>query len=50
MSNRDGEWKLEYTELVGDDVLGYLTDEQVNKILKYISEGKVHEYIEDLYD
>ena len=50
LSNRDGEWRLEYTELVGDDVLGYLTDEQVNKILKYISEGKVHEYIEDLYD
>ena len=52
LSNRDGDgkWKLEYTELVGYDVLGYLTDEQVNKILKYISEGKVHEHIEDLYD
>ena len=52
LSNRDGDekWNLEYTELVGDDVLGYLTDEQVNKVLKYISEGKVHEYIEDLYD
>ena len=52
LSNRDDDekWTLEYTELVGDDVLGYLTDEQVNKILKYISEGKVHEYIEDLYD
>ena len=52
LSNRDvdGKWTLEYTELVRGDVLGYLTDEQVNKILKYISEGKVHEYIEDLYD
>ena len=52
LNNRDGDgkWTLEYTELVGDDVIGYLTDEQVNKILKYISEGKVHEYIEDLYD
>ena len=51
LSNRysDGDWNLEYTELVNDDVLGYLTDEQVNKILKCISEGKVHEYIEDLY-
>ena len=52
LSNRDGDgtWTLEYTELVNDDVLGYLTDEQVNKILKHILEGKVHEYIEDLYD
>ena len=52
LSNHDGDgkWRLKYTELVGDDVLGCLTDEQVNKILKYISEGKVHEYIEDLYD
>ena len=52
LSNRDGDgkWHMEYAELVGYDVLGYLTDEQVNKILKYISEGKVHEYIEDLYD
>ena len=50
LSNRDGTWTLEYAELVNDDVLGYLTDEQVNKILKYISEGKVHEWIEDLYD
>lgn len=51
LGNRDGDgiWELEYTELVNDDVLGYLTDEQVNKILKYISEGKVHEHIEDLY-
>ena len=48
--DRDGKWNLEYTELVGDDVLGCLTDEQVNKILKYISKGNVHEYIEDLYD
>ena len=52
LSNRDGNgtWTLEYTELVNDDVLGYLTDEQVNKILKHISKGNVHEYIEDLYD
>ena len=52
LSNRDGdgEWHLDYTVLTEDDVLGYLTDKQVNKILKYISEGKVHEYIEDLYD
>ena len=52
LSNRDGDgkWHIEYAELVGYDVLGYLTDEQVNKILKYISEGKVHEYIKDLYD
>ena len=47
LSNRDGDgkWKVEDTELVEYDVLGYLTDEQVNKILKYISEGKVHEYV-----
>ena len=38
LSNRDGDgkWRLKYTELVGDDVLGCLTDEQVNKILKFI--------------
>ena len=47
-SNRDGigKWNIEYAELVGDDVLGYLTDEQVNKVLKYIFEGKVHESID----
>ena len=52
MTNRDseGKWVLDYDEIVEWDVLGYLTDEQVNKILKYISEGKVHEHIEDLYD
>ena len=32
------------------DTLGNLTDEQVNKVLKFISERKVHEHMEDLYD
>ena len=52
LTNRDdeGKWVLDYDEIVEWDVMGYLTDEQVNKILKYISEGKVHECIEDLYD
>ena len=52
LTNRDneGKWDLDYDGIVEWDVLGYLTDEQVNKILKCISKGKVHECIEDLYD
>ena len=47
MTNRDGDgkWNLDYDEIVGWDVLGYLTDEQVNIVLKHISEGKVNEDI-----
>lgn len=48
--NSDGHWDLEYTKLVNDDVLGNLTDNEVNKVLKFISEGRVHEHMEDLYD
>lgn len=48
--NGVGNWNLEYTKLVNDDVLGNLTDNEVNKVLKFISEGRVHEHIEDLYD
>ena len=48
--NGDGNWSLEYTKLVNDDVLGNLTDNEVNKVLKFISEGRVHEHMEDLYD
>lgn len=48
--NGTGDWHLEYTELVNDDVLGNLTDNEVNKVLKFISEGRVHEHMEDLYD
>lgn len=48
--NGTGDWHLEYTKLVYDDVLGNLTDNEVNKVLKFISEGRVHEHIEDLYD
>ena len=48
--NGDGNWNLEYTELVNDDVLGNLTDNEVNKVLKFISEGRVYEHMEDLYD
>ena len=48
--NSDGNWNLEYTKLVNDDVLGNLTDNEVNKVLKFISEGRVHEHMEDLYD
>ena len=48
--NGDGNWNLEYTKLVNDDVLGNLTDNEVNKVLKFISEGRVHEHMEDLYD
>lgn len=44
LTNRDGtgKWTLEYTELVEYDVLGCLTDEQVNIVLKYIMEGDVN--------
>lgn len=52
LTNRDGEgkWNLDYDEIVGWDVLGYLSDLEVNIILKYISEGKVNEDIrESLY-
>ena len=47
LTNRDGDgkWNLDYDEIVGWDVLGYLTDEQVNIVLKHISEGKVNENI-----
>ena len=47
LTNRDGDgkWNLDYDEIVGWDVLGYLTDEQVNIVLKHISEGKVNEDI-----
>lgn len=48
--NGTGDWHLAYTELVNDDVLGNLTDNEVNKVLKFISEGRVHEHMEDLYD
>ena len=48
--NGVGNWNLEYTKLVNDDVLGNLTDNEVNKVLKFISEGRVHEHMEDLYD
>lgn len=48
--NSVGNWNLEYTKLVNDDVLGNLTDNEVNKVLKFISEGRVHEHMEDLYD
>lgn len=48
--NSIGKWSLEYTKLVNDDVLGNLTDNEVNKVLKFISEGRVHEHMEDLYD
>ena len=52
LSNRNGvgNWNLEYTKLVNDDVLGNLTDNEVNKVLKFISEGRVHEHMDDLYD
>ena len=42
-----GEWELEYTELVGFDVLGHLTDEEVNKYLKRIFHGDVDRNICD---
>lgn len=48
--NSVGNWSLEYTKLVNDDVLGNLTDNEVNKVLKFISEGRVHEHMENLYD
>lgn len=48
--NSVGNWNLEYTKLVNNDVLGNLTDNEVNKVLKFISEGRVHEHMEDLYD
>lgn len=48
--NGAGNWNLEYTKLVNDDVLGNLTDNEVNKVLKFISEGRVHEHMDDLYD
>lgn len=49
LSNRGGKWELEYTDLVNGDVIGYLTDEQVNILLGYISKGLVHEYVDDLW-
>ena len=41
----EGKWELEYTELVGFDVLGHLTDEKVNKYLKRIFHGDVGQNI-----
>ena len=41
----EGKWELEYTELVGFDVLGHLTDEEVNKYLKRIFHGDVGQNI-----
>ena len=41
----EGKWKLEYTELVGFDVLGHLTDEKVNEYLKRIFHGDVGQNI-----
>ena len=40
-----GIWELEYTELVGFDVLAHLTDERVNKCLKRIFHGDVGQNI-----
>ena len=37
----EGKWELEYAELMGFDVSGYLTDEKVNKYLKCIFHGAV---------
>ena len=47
LTNRDGDgkWNVDYDEIVEWDVLGYLTDEQVNIVLKHISGGKVNENI-----
>lgn len=39
------EWHLDYEAIVDYDVLGDLTDDQVNTVLKYISKGKVHKHI-----
>lgn len=44
-----GKYHLSYHEIVGNDVLGYLTDEKVNRVLKAIRDGKVDEPIDDLY-
>ena len=41
----EGKWELEYTELVGFDVLGHLTDEKVNEYLKRIFHGDVGQII-----
>lgn len=41
----EGKWGFEYTELVGFDVLGHLTDEEVNKCLKRIFHGDVGQNI-----
>lgn len=40
-------WNLYYTELVGGDVVGFLSDEEVNMILDKIINGDVNY---DLYD
>ena len=45
MEKYEGKWELEYTELVGFDVLGHLTDEEVNKYLKCIFHGDVNRNI-----
>ncbi|MBQ0142245.1 MAG: hypothetical protein KBT06_05520 [Prevotellaceae bacterium] len=34
---------LLYTDLVGNDVLGFLTDSEVNKVLEMIYSGKIDE-------
>ena len=44
----EGKWELEYTELVGFDALGHLTDEKVNKCLKRIFHGDVGRNICDI--
>ena len=41
----EGKWELEYTELVGFDALGHLTDEKVNEYLKRIFHGDVGQII-----
>lgn len=46
----EDKWVLSYQEIVGGDVLGYLTDKEVNKVLKFIKDGKVNKYINDLYE
>lgn len=48
LKNYGESWNLEYRKIVENDVLGFLTDEQVNKLLENIKDGKVDEYIEDL--
>lgn len=47
----DGDdYQLSYHEIVDNNVLGYLTDEKVNRVLKAIRDGKIDEPIDDLYE